>query len=167
MTALIRLSLIAALVAGPAFAQESKAPAYTPEEAASLGQMKALESGVRADKRAFFDAQLSLTPEEATKFWPVYDAHQAALSGFNQRRLDNIIEYARYYNADTLDDAAATKLAKDALAVEKDEVAEMERTFDKLRKVIPSVKAVRYLQIESKLRAIVRFEQAVQVPVVQ
>ncbi|MET0582759.1 MAG: hypothetical protein ABWX88_08605 [Pseudoxanthomonas sp.] len=167
MFPLVRLSLIAALVAGPAFSQESKAPAYTPEESASMAQMKALEAEVRTDKRALIQEQVPLTPEEAAKFWPIYDAHQAALTRFNQRRLDNIIEYARYYNADTLDDAAATRLAREALAVEKDEAAEMEKTFDKLSKAIPALKAVRYLQVESKLRAIVRFGQAAQVPLVE
>lgn len=167
MFPLARLSLLVALVAGPAWSQESKAPAYTSEEAASLAQMKALESEMRTDKRALIEEQLSLTPEEATKFWPVYDAHQTALTAFNKRRLDNIIEYARHYNADSLDDASATKLAEEALALEKDEAVQMERTFHKLRKAIPAVKAARYLQVESKLRAIVRFEQAAQVPLAQ
>ena len=163
MFPLARLSLIAALVASPAWSQE-KAPAYTPEEAASLAEMKALESEMRTGKRALIEEQLGLTTEEATKFWPIYDAHQAALSAFNKRRLDNIVVYARHYNAGSLDDATATKIAEEALSLEKDEATQMERTFHKLRKAIPAVKAVRYLQMESKLRAIVRFEQAAQVP---
>jgi Spy/CpxP family protein refolding chaperone len=129
--------------------------------------MKSLESGLRTDKRTFFHEQLSLTPEEATKFWPIYDAHQAALSAFNKRRLDNIIEYARHYNAGSLDDASATRIAEEALSLEKDEAVQMERSFHKLKKAIPAVKAARYLQVENKLRAIVRFEQAAQVPVVE
>lgn len=167
MFPLARLSLIAALVAGPAWSQDAKAPAHTPEEAASLAEMQALEGEVREGKRAFIEEQLTLTPEEAKKFWPIYDAHQQALSAFNKRRLDNIMAYARHYNANSLDDASATTIGEEALALEKDEAVQMERTFHKLKKAVPAVKAVRYLQVEAKLRAILRFEQAAQVPYVR
>ena len=36
----------------------------------------------------------------------------------------------------------------------------------KLGKVLPATKVVRYLQIESKIRAIVKFELAAQIPLV-
>ncbi|WP_368564693.1 hypothetical protein [Pseudoxanthomonas sp. UTMC 1351] len=158
------MGLIAALIAAPAWSQESKSPGYTADEAASFAEMHALESEVGPEKRAFVEEQLALTPPEGAKFWPIYEAYQEALRGFNQRRLDNILKYARAYNAGAIDDATATAIAEDALDLEKDEAVKMEHTFRKLRKVIPAVKAVRYLQVENKLRAIVRFEQAAQVP---
>jgi hypothetical protein len=164
MFPLARLSLIAAFLAAPAWSQESKSPAYSADEAASFAEMHALESEVGPEKRAFVEQQLALTPQEGAKFWPLYDAYQETLRGFNQRRLDNILKYARAYNAGAIDDATATAIAEEALDLEKDEAGQMEHTFRKLRKVMPAVKAVRYLQVENKLRAIVRFEQAVQVP---
>lgn len=165
MLPFVRVIFVAALLAGPAWSQEAK-PGYTPAEADAVAQMHALQSQVGEGKRAFIEEQLSLTPEEATKFWPIYDAHQTALASFNQRRLDNILAYARHWNAGSLDDASAKKLGKEAFDLEKDEAVQMERTFSKLTKAIPAVKAVRYLQVESKLRAVVRFEQAAQVPLV-
>ena len=167
MVRLVRWSLIAAFLAGPAWSQEAKPSAYTPAEADTFAQMQALQTEVGAGKRAFIEEQLSLTPEEAAKFWPVYDAHQQALAAFNQRRLDNILNYARLYNAGSLDDASASTIGEQALTLEKDEAVQMERTFHKLKKAVPAVKAVRYLQVENKLRAIVRFEQAAQVPYVR
>jgi hypothetical protein len=160
-----RFILIAALVASPAWAQDSKAPQLTAEEAAAIAEMHALESHVGAGKREFIQQQLVLSKDQAAKFWPIYDAHQAALLGFNQRRLDNIMRYARAYKADTVDDASATAIVEEALTLEKDEAAQLERTFHKLKKVVPAVQAARYLQLENKLRAMVRFEQAAQVPV--
>lgn len=164
MYALARLVLIAALIAAPAWAQESKSSGYSAEEAASFAEMHAIESEIGPEKRAFIEEQLELTAEQGAKFWPIYDAYQEALRGFNQRRLDNILKYARAYNAGAIDDATATAIAEEALDLEKDEAGQMDRTFRKLRKAVPAVKAVRYLQVENKLRAIVRFEQAVQVP---
>lgn len=164
MFALARLGLIAALIAAPAWSQETKNPGYSADEAASFAEMHALESDIGPAKRAFVEEQLELTPEEGAKFWPIYDAYQEALRAFNQHRLDNILKYARAYNADAFDDATATAIAEEALGIEKDEAEQMDRTFRKLKKVVPAVKAVRYLQVENKLRAVVRFEQAAQVP---
>src|SRR5688500_6970905 len=117
--------------------------------------MHALETEVGAGKRAFIEEQLQLTLQEDAKFWPIYDAHQEALQAFNQRRLDNILKYARAYDTDALDDAAALAIAEEALDLERDEAKQMEHTFHKLRKAVPVIQAVRYLQVENKLRAVV------------
>lgn len=167
MSAMIRLSLVAVLFAGPAWSQQTTTPSYTADEAASLAEMRTLQDEIGSGKRAFIEEQLVLTPKEATRFWPIYDAHQKALSAFNQRRLDNILSYARHYNANSLNDAAATAIAEEALALERDEAMRMEQTYRQLIKAVPPVKAVRYLQVENKVRAIVRFEQAAQVPFVR
>lgn len=164
MFALARLGLIAAFIAAPAWSQETKGTGYTADETSSIAEMHALETEIGPGKRAFIEEQLQLTAEEGARFWPIYDAHQAALHAFNQRRLDNIIKYARAYNADALDDATANAIAQEALDIGKDEAQQMMRTFHKLRKSVPAVKAARYLQVEGKLRAVVLFEQAVQVP---
>lgn len=148
----------------PAAAMADQPSARTPAEVEAMAQMQVLQAYVGTGKRAFIEQQLQLTPEEAEKFWPVYDAHQVALADFNRRRVDNILAYARVWNAGRIDDAAATALAKEAIAIEKEEAAQLDRTFGKLKRAVPAVKAVRYLQVESKLRAIVRFEQAAQVP---
>ena len=165
MSALARLSLIAVLVAAPAWAQDAK-DGYTADEADTVAEMHALEAYVGDGKRAFIEEQLDLTLQEDAKFWPIYDAHQEALQEFNQRRLDNILKYARAYDADALDDATAIAIAEEALDIERDEAKQMEHTFHKLKRAVPAIQAARYLQVENKLRAVVRFEQAAQVPLV-
>ena len=156
------IALLACSVA-PAWSKEAKA-VYTPEEEALYSDMRELQYEIGEGKRAFVEEQLVLTAEQAARFWPVYDAHQQALSVLNKRRLDNILAYARDWNNDALDDAEANRLAKEALDIEKDEAVLMERTYGKLKSAVPALKAVRYLQVEAKLRAIVRFEQAATVP---
>jgi len=148
-----------------AHAQQAAQP--TPTEAQALEQLQLLQVQVGPEKRALIEKQLDLRPDQAPRFWPVYDEHQAALAGFNERRLRNIMEYARIWNTGELNDESATALAKEALSIESDEAEQMERTFKHLKGVVSPMKAVRYLQIESKLRAILRFQQAVEVPLVE
>lgn len=164
MRSIASIAVIAALLVSPAWAQQPGEGERSAEEAETIADMHALEAEIGEGKRAFIQEQLELTLQEDAKFWPIYDAHQEALLEFNQRRLDNIMKYARAYNADALDDATALAIANEALDLERDEAKQMEHTFHKLRKVVPVVKAARYLQVENKLRAIVRFEQAAQVP---
>jgi hypothetical protein len=167
MSTFARLTLVAALFAAPAWAQESTDTGNSADEAAAVAEMHAIEAEIGPGKRAFIEEQLQLTLQEDAKFWPIYDAHQEALLAFNQRRLDNILRYARAYNDDAMDDATALAIAEEALGLERDEAKQMEHTFHKLRKAVPVVKAARYLQVENKLRAIVRFEQAAQVPYIR
>jgi hypothetical protein len=85
----------------------------------------------------------------------------------NERLAKTISAYADGYNKDTITDAEATKLISDAIAVEESE-AKVRRTYaGKLAKVLPGKKLARYLQIESKIRALVRFELASQIPLVE
>lgn len=167
MASLPRTLMFAVLMACAASVQAKQATEATAEEAQALEQLQLLQAQVGPEKRALIEQQLDLRPDQAAKFWPVYEAHQAALAGFNERRLRNIMDYARIWDTEALDDASATALAKEALSIEKDEVEQMERTFKHLKGVISPKKAVRYLQIESKLRAILRFQQAAEVPLVQ
>jgi len=177
MITIARLGLLAALIAGPAWAQtttdaapDATAPAAAAAEADQpdvMAEMKSLQDQVKAGKRELVEQQMQLTEAQAAKFWPVYDDYQKALSLFNERRVNNILAYAKAWNAGPIDDATAEPLAKAALAIEKDEAVQMEKTYDKAKKAVGASKAVRYLQMESKIRALVRFEQAAQVPLAQ
>jgi hypothetical protein len=171
MMKLAKLALLAALVAGPAWAQTEPATAPESDPAAqrvqAMAEMNALQDQVREGKRGLVEQQMQLSEAEAAKFWPIYDAQQEALAGFNKRRLDNILAYATAWNAGPIDDATAGSIAKTQLSIEKDEVAQMQRIYDKSKKAVGASKALRYLQIEGKIRALVRFEQAAEVPLAQ
>lgn len=167
MTPSIRVALSVLLMSASACLHAASAPQKTAEEMQLTEQMQSLQSIIGDGKRAFVEQQLQLNDVEAEKFWPVYESHQAALSKLNLRRLDNILAYARVWNDESMDDAAAIRLATEAIAIDKEEAALMDHTFRKLKRVVPAVKMIRYLQLESKLRAIVRFDQAAQVPFVQ
>ncbi len=165
MIMLVRCALLATLFAGSALAQApAAAPAVNDE---MMAEFRVIQAQLSEGKREFVAQQIQLTPEQAAKFWPVFDSHQAALKALNERRLKNISAYADLWNAPATDEKKALALAKEALAIEKEESALMERTFAKLKQHLPAVQLIRYLQFESKLRAFVRFELATQIPFVR
>jgi hypothetical protein len=137
------------------------------QEAAQMN-MEILKEKVKADKKLVVAANMNLTDQEAKSFWPLYDGYQKELEQINQRLLTMIKGYADAFNAGKgeISDDQAKKLIAEALALEESEVKLRQSYAAKLGKALPATKVARYLQIENKIRALVKFELAAQIPLV-
>jgi hypothetical protein len=138
-----------------------------PAAAQTKSDMQILAEKIRADKKLVVAANMQLTEEEAKGFWPVYDAYQKDLQGINKRLGAAIRNYASAYNKGQVSDEAAKKLINEAIAIEDAEVKLKRSYVPKLEKVLPGIKVARYLQIENKIRAVVRHDLAAEIPLVQ
>lgn len=126
--------------------------------------MQILRDKIKADKKLLVASNMELTESEAKGFWPVYDAYQADLAKLNKRIGEVAKSYATDYNADTLTNDKATKLINEAIAIDEDEAKLKKSYVPKLSKVLPGVKVARYIQIENKIRAVIKYEMANEVP---
>ncbi len=117
---------------------------------------------LRSDKKLLVAENMKLTDAEATAFWPVYDAFQADLGKINDRAVKLIEYYAANYK--TMTDTAATRMTDDYLALERDRAALLQTYRQRFSGVLPALKVARYYQIENKIRAIVNWELAKQIP---
>ena len=140
-------------------------PALTQDKPSD--NMQILREKVKADKKLLVAANMELTESEAKGFWPVYDEYQKDLAGINQRIAKLIESYAADYRANTLTDEEAKKLIDELVAIEQAEAGLKAASVPKLSKVLPQKKVARYLQIENKIRAVVKYELAEKVPLVQ
>lgn len=163
----IRAVVLAAALLAPfsLFAGTLKLPSQ--EESEVIAMMQIVDTQIGVQKRAIVAEQLALTPAQAERFWPMYDAHQQALSALNRRRLDNILTYARAWSADSVDDRTASEVAKEAIAVEEDEAKLLKKTFRRACEVISPAQAARYLQLEVKVRAHMHYAETASVPLVK
>jgi hypothetical protein len=130
--------------------------------------MEILKEKIKADKKLVVATNMNLSDAEAKNFWPLYDGYQKELEQINQRLIAMIKGYADAYNAGKgeISDDQAKKLITEALAIEEPEMKLRQSYAGKLGKVLPATKVARYLQIEGKIRAIVKFELAAQIPLV-
>jgi len=128
--------------------------------------MQIMRDKIKADKKLVVASNMELTEAEAKAFWPVYDQYQKDLRAVNERIVKMIKSYADAYNAKSMTDDGAKKLTAEFVAIEKAEAAMKESYVPKLSKVLPPRKVARYLQIENKIRALVRFDLAEQIPLV-
>jgi hypothetical protein len=128
--------------------------------------MQILLDKVKADKKLVVAANMDLNENEAKAFWPVYDAYQKDLQAINGRLGQTILAYAEGYNKKALTDDLAKQLTNEALAVDQDELTLRKTYAAKLNGVLPAMKVARYIQIENKIRAAIRYELATGIPLV-
>jgi len=150
----IAVVLLLGLLALPVLAQDK--PADT---------MQIVREKIQADKKLLVAANMGLTEKEAQAFWPVYESYQKDLGLLNGRMLVLIQDFANNYQAMT--DDAARKLVGEYLAIEGDRVKLKQSYLPKLRQALPEKKVARYLQIENKIEAVIRYELAEKIPLVK
>ena len=124
-----------------------------------------LRQDIRSKKKQMVAANLKLTDEEATKFWPVYDQNTADLVKINNEKYALIKEYADTW--DTMSDQQALSLTNRALNVEKN-VADLRiRYVPIFSKVVSGKKVATFFQIERRIQAVIDLQLSSQLPLVQ
>ncbi len=154
-----RLATVCVMVAGlalPAMAQTT-----------GTTNMEILRQKIKADKKLVIAQNLALTDAEGTAFWPVYEAYQKDLQQLNQRMGAMVGAYATAYNKGPVADDVARKLLDEALAVDEAEAKLKSSYAPKILATLPATKAARYIQIENKIRAVIRYELAAGIPLVE
>jgi hypothetical protein len=139
---------------GPSFAQDK--PADT---------MQLVRDKLKADKKLLVADNLQLSDSEAKAFWPVYESYQKDLAKVNDRIGKVIQDYAASY--ETMTDEAAKKLVTEAVAVEADRTKLMQSYLPRFQKTLPARKVARYYQLENKIRAVLNYELAANIPLVK
>jgi len=143
-------------------------PAFAQTAGTTDTNMQILMDKVKADKKLLVATNMGLTDAEGKDFWPLYEAYQKDLQQVNERLGKTIDTYAEAYNQGkgSISNDTAKKILDEAISVEDQEV-KLKRTYaDKVGKVLPAAKTARYIQIENKIRAVIKFQLAQQIPLV-
>ena len=151
------LFVVASVVALPARAAEDKI--------ADVTDMQALRTAIRTDKKAFVAATLKLSDLQAKKFWPIYDSYQRSLDASNRQRVvavEGLIVRDR-----ALTDLYAKQLAQELIASDEAEIKARRTMHNRVIRALPPVKAARYLQLESKIRAVQNYDIASTIPLIK
>lgn len=129
--------------------------------------MQILRDKIKADKKLLVAMNMELTESEAKAFWPIYEEYQKDLQKINRRIADLLESYAADFRSKSLTDDKAKKLIDESVAIEQAEANLRSSYAPKLGKALPVKKVARYLQIENKIRAIVKYDLASGVPLVR
>ena len=162
MTATMRsLVLAVALLALPVASAHAAAHAAATSTEAEL---KVLADTLRGNRRALVAANLVLTSEEAARFWPVYDRYQVEMDAIAKRFVTLVDDYIAHFS--DMSDEKALQLVNDYLAIDADRVKVRQTYLPEFTKALPGRTLARFYQLENKMDAVVRYEMAADIPVI-
>ena len=156
---------VTALVASPVLAEDK--PAAKPAASAPAAKAAPAPAAKAAPAASSADANMELSDAEAKSFWPIYESYQADLAKLNQRIGTAVDSYLGAYDKGAISNDLSKKLLTETLAIEKAELDLKRALATKLEKALPPYKVARYTQIENKVRAVIKYELAAQIPLVQ
>ncbi|HEV7365465.1 MAG TPA: hypothetical protein VGN76_06435 [Gemmatimonadales bacterium] len=126
--------------------------------------LKTLREDLQSSRADIMAKNLTLTAEQAAKFWPVFNAYQKEQNTIMDAQLKGIQKYAERY--ETLDDATALSLMKAHMQRDAKMNALRQKWLGEFQKVLPTKLAVRAMQIDRRLSLAAQMEVASQIPLV-
>jgi hypothetical protein len=132
---------------------------------ADTATLEILRDSIRANRKALVAANLTLSDEEAVKFWPLYERYQSALKDVQDRLVKVTEEYIEGF-PDISNEKAMT-LIEEYLSVEEDRAKVRRAYLGEFTATLPGRKVARFYQIENKMDAVLRYDLAAAIPVVE
>ncbi len=175
----MRKSIISVLVLGTVllvgnvwlFAQSAQQPAAqsapganAQSSGASDQDIEMLRQNIRARRKEITAQNMALTPDEATKFWPIFDQYRKEAIKPNDERWALMKEYAANY--DTLTDAKANDYMKRATEVDQQLLALRMKYIPIFEKVISAKKTALWYQIDRHVDLLINLQFSEIIPLV-
>jgi Spy/CpxP family protein refolding chaperone len=153
------------------FAQVSQTPASqsvsgagAPSNNISDKDIEMLRADLRAQRKQIMAQNMTLTADEATKFWPIFDQYRREAIKANDERWAVIKDYAANYN--TMTDAQAQDYIERANAVDEQLMALRMRYVPMFEKAISAKKTALCYQIDRRIDLLINLQLSSVIPMV-
>lgn len=128
-------------------------------------EVEALRTVMQTERKILIMQEMQLTPAEAEDFWPLYDEYSAEVKKIGDLRVKVITDYAANYGSMT--DELAKQLLDDSVKYRERQIKLQKKYIRKFRSVLPEIKVTRFFQLENKINAIVDYDLAAQIPLME
>lgn len=155
------------LATAPVFGQVSQSAAGGADaqnQVASDQDVQLLRQNLRQQRKQIMAANMVLTPDEATKFWPIFDQYRKEAIQPNDDRWALIKDYATNYN--TMTDAQAQEYMKRSTAVDEQLMNLRMKYVPIFEKVISAKKTALWYQIDHRIDLMINLQLASTIPMV-
>ncbi len=144
--------LVAVFLAIPLWAQQDK-------------QIELNRLALQRQRNELVNQFMKLSSEELPAFWPVYEEYRTQMAKIGDRTQKLIIDYAK--NQDNLSDQKALAMLDESLKIEEAELELKRKYVQEFKKVLPPKKVVRFFQVDNKFDAMVNYNLAGSIPLVE
>jgi hypothetical protein len=145
-------------------AQQSAPPASAPPNSVSDKDIEMLRADLRAQRKEITAQNMSLTADEATKFWPIFDQYRKEAIKINDDRWALIKDYAANYN--TMTDAQAQDYIKKSNTIDEQLLALRMKYVPTFEKVISPKKTALWVQIDRRIDLLINLQLSSIIPMV-
>ena len=124
--------------------------------------MQLNREAIETQKNFLVSGSMELTEEEAQAFWPLYNEYQVRVRVANARADALVVRYVGVYH--TLGDGEARQILDEWIAIEEERLRLKKTYMQKMVKVLPVRKVVRYFQLENKMDAVFDYDLSQRIP---
>ena len=133
------ITLIAIAIAAKSFAQQPPGPPPPPPDGPKNEKMESM-------RIAFLTQKLDLKPEEAQKFWPVYNEFQKKRQELHKKHREEIKDVKQ--NFDSLSDKQVEKIVDDEMSFRQKNLDLEKEYHSKFKSVLPIKKVAKLYHAE-------------------
>ena len=156
------LSIFAQVSQKPAAQSVSEADAQS--NSVSDKDIEMLRADLRAQRKQITAQNMTLTADEATKFWPIFEQYRQEAIKPNDERWAVIKDYATNYS--TMTDAQAQDYIKRAEAFDEQLLALRMKYVPVFEKVISPKKTALWYQIDRRIDLLINLQLSAVIPMV-
>ncbi|ABF40925.1 hypothetical protein Acid345_1924 [Candidatus Koribacter versatilis Ellin345] len=142
----------------------SQSGANTQPDSINDKDIEMLRANLRENRKELMAQNMTLTADEATKFWPIFDQYRKEAIKPNDERWALIKEYAANY--DTMTEAQAQDYMKRSTAVDQELHALRLKYVPAFEKVISPKKTALWFQIDRHIDLMINLQLSSLIPLV-
>jgi hypothetical protein len=135
------------------------------QEANLKAYVSMLRTDLKKGKVSILTELMALGPDQAAKFWPVYNEYDKSLTKLADERLAFIRMYAENYSS--LSQENATKIAMGMMDVQAKRLDLQKQYFLRFSQTLTPKDAARWLEIEAQIEKLVDLQILASLPIVQ
>jgi len=153
------------LMIGPRTSAQTTTPQETTPHVISDQDLDLLRKDIRSQRKQLIAANLKLTDQEATKFWPVYDQYVSKLITINDRKFRLVQEYADDYGK--LTNEQSLSFVRQWLDADI-EIAQLRQKYVPIvSKVLEGKKSATFFQLDRRIAMMIELQLSSRMPLVQ
>ena len=155
----------AGLMIGPTTRAQTSTPQESTPHVISNQDLDLLRKDIRSQRKQLIAANLQLTDQEATKFWPVYDRYVSELITINDRKFGLIQEYADGYGK--LTNEQSLSFVRRWLDADI-EIAQLRQKYVPIvSQVLDGKKSATFFQLDRRIAMMIELQLSSRMPLVQ
>ena len=158
---------IAVLVSLPALAVDApkdQVAATPPDKAKTAEALAKYREAMQAERSDVMAKGLSLSADQAAKFWPLYEQFQKEQNVIIDAQIEAVKKYADHW--DTLKDADSVEFVKALLDRDQKMDALRVKWLPKFQAAVPGGTAARAIQLDRRISQVAQAQLSSQIPLV-